>query len=519
MDTAQTLTSLLVTWAAERTDQPALLFQGQVLTYAQLAARSHSVADFLHGIGVGRHSRVAVLDKNHPSFFEILFGSISVGAVFVPLNFRLAGAELAYLLSDSGAEVLFVGPEYLELVSSLRDKLPSLRVVVPISDAEDGVYAEALRGTAEQRTRRPVPNAGADDIVMQMYTSGTTGQPKGALLSHRNLLAVMRQGLSWCSWRSGDRGMAPMPLFHIGGVGWSLVMMNAGLSVVLMREVDPLAMLRAVQQLKVSQLFVVPVILGAMLGCMQKGQFDVQSLRHVFYGASPINSSLLEQARSCLPCGLVQVYGLTEATGTLSVLTDADHRTGSEERLRSCGRAADGIEIRIVDDKGRAVPPRTMGEIICRSAQTMNAYFGQPEATAQAIRDGWLYTGDAGYLDEEGYLYICDRVKDMIISGGENIYPAEVESVLAAHPSIAEVAVIGIPDARWGESVLACVVCQPGALLDEAALIDWSRTRLAGYKIPRQMTLLPCLPRNASGKVLRRELRAPYWVGHTRQVI
>lgn len=511
-----TLTALLDRWVCERGEQIALYFQDRKLTFRDLQQRSRTAAGVLSQLGIGPGSRVAFLDRNHISFFELMFGALYLGATLLPLNFRLAPTELLYVLTDSDAELLFVSADYLPIVLSLRAHIPRLQRVIVIDESEGSEYSQ-LFVDAPRLSPVSLHHAELDDVAVQMYTSGTTGQPKGALLTHRGLWAVVEQGLGWCPWQSGDVGMAPMPLFHIGGCGWSLVMLHAGLSVVLLRDPDPLSLMRAVQRFRVTQMFVVPVLLSAMVNHPQRADFDLRSLRHLFYGASPISAEVLASALANLSCGFVQVYGLTEATGTLTFLSAEDH-LADRDRLRSCGRPGKDVTIRVIDAAGRDVPIGTVGEIIAKSPQVMAGYYNQPEATSLAIRDGWLYTGDAGYLDGDGYLYICDRVKDMIISGGENIYPAEVESVLSAHPAIADLAVIGIPDPQWGESVVACIVCKPGAHLELAELIQWARPRLAGYKIPRRIEMRTSLPRNASGKVLRRELRAPYWEDEKRQV-
>ena len=360
-----TLTALLDHWVCERGEQIALYFQDRKLTFRDLQQRSRTAAGVLSQLGIGPGSRVAFLDRNHISFFELMFGALYLGATLLPLNFRLAPTELLYVLTDSDAELLFVSADYLPIVLSLRAHIPRLQRVIVIDESEGSEYSQ-LFVDAPRLSPVSLHHAELDDVAVQMYTSGTTGQPKGALLTHRGLWAVVEQGLGWCPWQSGDVGMAPMPLFHIGGCGWSLVMLHAGLSVVLLRDPDPLSLMRAVQRFRVTQMFVVPVLLSAMVNHPQRADFDLRSLRHLFYGASPISAEVLASALANLSCGFVQVYGLTEATGTLTFLSAEDH-LADRDRLRSCGRPGKDVTIRVIDAAGRDVPIGTVGEIIAKS--------------------------------------------------------------------------------------------------------------------------------------------------------
>jgi acyl-CoA synthetase (AMP-forming)/AMP-acid ligase II len=309
-----------------------------------------------------------------------------------------------------------------------------------------------------------------------------------------------------------------MPQFHIAGSLTGLVGLYEGSRTVITRQPDPAEMLRIIPQERVSRMFVVPALLLFMLqtpGCQET---DFSSLKLVTYGASPIPLDLLREGMATLKCDFGHVYGLTEITGVATLLLPADHDPSNVERMRSCGKAISGVEVRVIGADGADLPPGEVGEIILRSAQVMKGYWNRPEANASAIRDGWFYTGDAGYFDADGYLYIHDRVKDMIISGGENVYPAEVETAMFGHPAVADVGVIGVPDARWGEAVKAIVVRKPGVGVTEAELIAYCRERIAHYKAPKSVDFAESLPRNPSGKILKRVLRAPYWEGRDRQV-
>jgi acyl-CoA synthetase (AMP-forming)/AMP-acid ligase II len=352
-----------------------------------------------------------------------------------------------------------------------------------------------------------------------MYTSGTTGHPKGAQLSHANLLTLMPVALrQFGTWHEGDVSLVCMPLFHIGGSGWALVGLYAGAESVLAREFNPAAILRTIEQFGVTKALFVPAMILFLLQTPQCATTNFSKLELIVYGASPAPVELIRNARKTFGCGFAQVYGLTETTGAITYLPPEDHSGASPERLKSCGKPMHGVEIKILDASRRELPPGEIGELVCRTPQIMLGYWNLPDATAATIRNGWLHTGDAGYMDRDGYVYIYDRVKDMIISGGENIYPAEIENALFGHPAIADVAVIGVPDGTWGEAVKAIVVRKPGAEVSAEELVDFARERIAGFKVPHLFDFVDALPRNASGKLLKRELRKPYWADQDRQV-
>jgi long-chain acyl-CoA synthetase len=306
-----------------------------------------------------------------------------------------------------------------------------------------------------------------------------------------------------------------MPLYHIGGCGWALAALTCGATAVVMREVIPPELLKVMVEQRVETAFLVPAVLLFMTQIPGVDQAEFSALKNVVYGASPISQDILRRSIETFGCRFTQVYGLTESTGAITALRHEDH---AGDRLLSCGRASFGNEIKAVDPTGQEVPSGEIGEIVYSGIGVMAGYWRRPQETEDAIRDGWLHTGDAGSIDEDGFIYIRDRIKDMIVSGGENIYPAELESVLAEHPAVADVAVIGVPDDRWGETVKAIVVRAGGATLGEEELISWSRERLAGYKRPRSVDFVDSIPRNPSGKILKRELREPYWTGLARRV-
>ena len=323
----------------------------------------------------------------------------------------------------------------------------------------------------------------------------------------------------WQEPVEGDVTLLAMPCFHISGTGTGISTMVAGSNSIVLPEYDPTRALDLIENYNISKIFLVPAAIQILLNHPRVKEVDFSRLKYVTYGASPIPLALMREAMEVLGCGFVQMYGMTETSGTIVALDPEDHVPEGSPRMRSVGKPLPGVEIRIIDEEGNDLPANTVGEIATRSSKNMSRYWNNPEATAEAIdAEGWLRTGDAGYLDEDGYLYIHDRVKDMIISGGENVYPAEVENALYGHPAIADVAVIGVPDERWGEAVKACVVLKAGEALSEADIIAHARTQIAGYKCPKSVDFIESLPRNPSGKILRRELRAPYWKGRTRAV-
>jgi long-chain acyl-CoA synthetase len=498
--------------------QVALTFEGKHTTYVALDARATQVANGLRAIASGPGTRVAVLAKNADQFFELLFGAAKAGQVLVPVNWRLAPAEAAYILNDAVAEVLFVSEEFFPLVTQIQAALPALRQVIACSGQHPEWESYTTWRERQDATDSAVAVTGSD-VVVQLYTSGTTGHPKGVQLTHANLLVALAGSDEYYPCTPADVSLVCFPQFHVAGVMFGLIGLYMGARTLITREPVPAEILRLIPAERVTITGFVPAVILFLLqtpGCQQT---DFSSLRRIGYGAAPIPLDLLTSAMATFQCAFVHVYGMTEAPGAVSVLSPEDHLLDSGPRLRSCGKPSATLSgLRIVDRAGLDVPTGEVGEIVLRSEQVMLGYWNQPEATASAIQDGWFHTGDAGYLDADGYLYLHDRIKDLIISGGENIYPAEVESALFGHPAVADVGVIGVPDARWGEAVKAVVVRQPDASVTEAELIAYCRERIAHYKAPKSVDFTDALPRNASGKILKRELRAPYWADRERQV-
>jgi long-chain acyl-CoA synthetase len=478
-----------------RPRHPAIRYDGRDLTYADLDDRSSRLAQALRALGVGVGSRVAYLDRTGPEVVELLFAAAKLGAVAVPLNWRLAAPELEAVLQDARPEVIIAGAGFADVVAG-HD---------PIVVGED---YEALLDAAAPVD--PEVAAAADDVVLQLYTSGTTAVPKGVLTTHRNLAAAAETSPYW-EFDADSVSLTPLPMFHIGGIGWAFLGLWNGATTVLIGDFDAEAVLDVLERQRVTNAVLVPTMLQRLTAVPGAVDRDYSALRSVAYGASPITTPVLKEALLTFRCSFYGIYGLTESTGGVVQLDPADHATeGPRERLlRSAGRPLPWVELRVVDPAtGEDRPAGETGEVWLRAPNVMRGYFERPAETAAALTaDGWLRTGDGGYLDEDGYLFLTDRVKDMIVSGGENVYPIEVEEVLARHPTVAEVAVVGVPDGRWGETVKAFVVLRPGREPSPEELVAFARERLAGYKLPRAFEFVEDLPRTASGKVLKRALR------------
>ncbi|MGH0033984.1 MAG: fatty acid--CoA ligase [Myxococcota bacterium] len=513
----KTIAEILRWRARQQPGGPALWHDQREISYGELDERSSRVANALVRSGVKPGDRVCVLDKSHDSFFEVMFGIAKAGAVYTPVNWRLAPPEIAFVVDDAAAPVLFVGPEFAAAVRQVEGDLGRVRQVVHFGGPENGWASYEAYRDAEQGVD-PQADGAEDDTAWQLYTSGTTGHPKGAEITHRNLTEVVAAGVvGFGGMQSGDSALICMPLYHIGGSGYALAAFYGGARLVVTREAEPGEILRLIGEQRISHGFFVPALLNFLLQHPGCAEADFTSLRAILYGASPIPEAVLKASIERFGCQFIQAYGLTETTGAVVLLPPDDHVPG-HPRLKACGLPIFGTRLEIRDAEGRPCPPGVVGEIAISGPMVMKGYWNRPEATASAIRDGWFHSGDAGYLDEDGYLYIHDRVKDMIVSGGENVYPAEVESVLSGHPQVADVAVIGVPDERWGETVMAVVVAAEGSDLTEDAVIDYCRDRLAGFKRPRSVDFVDALPRNPTGKILKRELREPYWQGRDRQV-
>jgi long-chain acyl-CoA synthetase len=496
--------------AAERGDAIAIRAGDRALSFAALDQRSSRLAQALRAHGVGPGDRVAYLDRTAPEVIELLFAVSKLGAVIVPMNWRLAAPELTAVIADSRAPVLIAGDGFAEAAGELIEgQAASTELVVVGNNGERGYE----RWLAAHDALDPGRRGENGDVVVQMYTSGTTGVPKGVMTTHRNLAAAAVTSPRW-EFDDESVSLTPLPMFHIGGIGWAFVGLWNGATTILVREFDPLAVLDSLEGRRVTNAVLVPTMLQMLCAVPDAPQRDFSALRSIAYGASPITTTILKAALRTFGCSLFGIYGLTETTGAITQLDPADHHPEGprEHLLRSAGKPYPWVELRIADPAtGASLPPREVGEVWLRAPNVTPGYFNRPEETRAALTpDGWLRTGDGGYLDEDCYLFLTDRIKDMIVSGGENVYPIEVEEALSQHADVLEVAVIGVPDERWVETVKALIVRRPGSSAGAEELIAFARERLAGYKLPRSIEFVDALPRTPTGKVLKRELRSRY---------
>ena len=509
-------------WAHRAPDRECVGDGTRTLTYAQVDEQADRFAHLLESLGVRDGDRFGVLAKNCLEWAPIYAGAFKAGAIPVPLNYRHHPREWLHPMTDSGATVFIAQDQYTAGVDEIRAELPGVEHFVLLDGPEQAgwrSYTDLLAAAPATRIGRHID---PDHTLYLMYTSGTTGKPKGAVLTQRAADANLTQIRTALSLHHTTRNLLTSPMFHTASAvnlfaGWA-----AGLTAYMIIDFDPDGCARFIDDEKITMVSLAPAMIQAMLvgsTALRERRFD--SLRTVLYGASAINEQTLRDILEIFRADFYQAYGQTEATALLTMLGPEDHRRaldGDSELLRSAGRPVVGVQLRVADENGADCPPGAVGEILARGPQVMSGYWNLPEATEQALAGGWLHTGDAGYFDDDGYLYVSDRVKDMIVSGAENVFPKEIEDVIYQLEGVAEAAVIGVPSERWGETVKAVVVPRSGATLTEDAVIAWCRGRLAGYKCPRSVDLAEALPRNASGKVLKRVLREPYWRGEARQV-
>jgi long-chain acyl-CoA synthetase len=494
----------------------ALAFGSRQLSFGQLDAISTRAHSALRHNGIKHADRVAYIGRNSTTVLEAMFGTLKARAVFVPINIRLAMPEMLAILRDTGPDFVFVESEFYEPLQPVLQTLGEVGRLC-IVDAHNGFDSWCSSAPQESVAEEPQD----DDILFELYTSGTTGEPKGVLLTNHNM-HVQRESESAVSkslwWRPDDVILAAAPMFNIGGINWALMGLARGATCVILQAFRPPEMLQAVQEFKVTQMFAVPAIIGDLCSLQRKRSSDIRSLRLIHYGSAPISAERLSDALELFGCGFAQHYGMTEGCGSKFILPPECHRGFHPEHLASCGRAMPGVQACVVDDDGDQLPSGVPGELWIEADSLAPGYRRRGIYEELPRHNGWYATGDVGVLDGEGYLTIIDRKKDMIVSGGANVYPAEVERVLAAHPHVRECAVIGVPDPKWGEAVKALVVPYPDLRPDGDAILKFLRESLADYKVPKSIELRDSLPRSPIGKLLKDVLREPYWRGRTRRV-
>ncbi|MCC5858863.1 MAG: long-chain-fatty-acid--CoA ligase [Ectothiorhodospiraceae bacterium] len=499
----------------------ATVFAGRRHTYAQFADRVARLAAGLRALGMQPGDRVGMLSLNSDRYLEYLYAVLWGGGVINPVNIRWSAQEVAYSLDDCDTRILLVDDAFSAYLPDLRAESRSLRTTVYAGDDEtpDGMHGyEALVGD-----HAPMDDAMRhdDDLAGIFYTGGTTGLPKGVMLSHRNLYSDALGTLAAGYRQPAVVGLHAAPLFHVGGIGLTVQLAARLATHVVIPQFTPEGVLEAVSAEGVGETFLVPTMLKRVVEHRSFSDFDTDSLGCVLYGAAPIDSTLLDRATRALPnADFIQLYGMTELSPVATLLPAWCHKPEGRKagKLLSAGKPVSTAELRIVDPEGRDVETGTVGEIAVRGPTVMQGYWNKPEQTEAALRDGWMHTGDAGYMDADGFLYVVDRLKDMVISGGENVYSVEVENAILKLPQVSACAVIGIPDEDLGERVHAAIVLKEGASLDFETLSRHCRSLIAGYKCPRSMELRDELPLSAAGKLLKFKLREPYWNARERQV-
>jgi acyl-CoA synthetase (AMP-forming)/AMP-acid ligase II len=498
-------------------ERTALVCEGQSRSYMELQDRVNRLANAMQALGVSQGDKVAIMALNSMEYVESYYATAKLGGVFVPLNYRAKQEEITYMCNNSAASVLLVGERYLDLCASIRADLETVKHVIGIDTKADGMlhYPELINNHEPDEIFTDVQDS---DPTIVIYTSGTTALPKGVVLTFLGMSVYVTNTVAPAD--PGDENpdvlLVSVPYYHVAGATTMLSSVWGGRKMVILPQFDPAAWLKAVQEHRVTHSFVVPTMLKRIMEHHDFDKTDLSSLKLVAYGAAPMPYEVISHAVKVMPCGLMNAYGQTESTSSLTFLGPEDHKIPEEEgperdkalqRLRSVGKPMDDIIVAIMDPDGNILPPGEEGEIVAQGPRVMSGYLNREEETSAAIKDGWLHTGDVGWMDEEQYLYITGRTKDLIIRGGENIAPGEIENVLQQHPAVEDAAVIGVPDVEWGEEVKAIVILKHGAKVTDEELQAFVKERLASFKVPKYFTYVGELPRNYLGKVLKNELR------------
>lgn len=493
-------------------------------TWEEFDQRTDALARGLAGLGVQRGDRVSVLMLNCHRYLELYYACARMGAVIVPLNIRLARAEIVFILNDSGSKALIVDQTFATHASG-RESFATVEHIVYIGDTlpEGMIHYEDVVSKGSHMLESVDQTMEDDDLAGLFYTGGTTGRAKGVMLSHKNVVSNAIHVTMAAAYNEKDTYLHAAPMFHLADAGSTFALTMVGARHVFIPMFNPELVLKMIEQEKVTLTLLVPTMINMVLNHPNAAKYNLASLKRLGYGASPMPVELLKKGLTTWGQVFAQGYGLTEAAPLLTGLDTWDHQPdgtpGQIRRLSSVGREVLGVEVRVVNADGSDVQPGEIGEIIARGPNIMQGYWHMPEATAAAIVDGWLHTGDLATVDEDNYIYIVDRAKDMIISGGENIYSVEVENALYTHPAVLEAAVIGIPHENWGEAVHAVIVLKPNMQASAEELIEHTRQQIAGYKVPRSLEFYTdALPKSGAGKILKRDLREKYWTGQSRNV-
>lgn len=500
-----------------------MVYEGdRTFTYREIFDRARRLAGGLKKMGIKKGMRVGALMFNHYRWYDLYYGLSAAGCILVPLNYRLAGPEILYQLNDSGCKMMIFDPEFVKVVEDIRGSLKTVEHFVftgkemPFSGAID--YDNLLDAEPFEE------DVTEDDVFGIYYTGGTTGLAKGVILTHKNIIANAFNLCVHTKLSSDHLAMHAAPMFHLADGASNFAVTLAGGQHTSVKAFDPLAVLKAIQRYKVTCALMVPTMINMLINHPDVGKYDLSSMKLIWYGASPISPDVLKRAMDVFKCDFCQLYGMTEAGPIVTVLLPEDHCINSDDpksarKLRSAGRVITGVQMRIVDRDGNDTKPGGIGEVHARGNNIMPGYWAKPIESEEVLtREGWYQTRDLAEIDDEGYIYIVDRAKDMIISGAENIYTVEVENAIYKHQSVLEVAVVAVPDDRWGEAVKACVVLKPGMSAKEEDIINFCKTQIASYKCPKSIDFLDAIPKSGAGKILKRELREKYWKGHVRRV-
>lgn len=501
-------------------DQELIVFEGTRLTYASALDRVRRLATSLQALGVKPGDRVAALQTNSNQFIETYYATATVGATFVPLNYRAKQPEIEYMVTAADVKVLFVGSRYVDQIKQLQPKFTSVKHYVAMEGSSPGML-DFEKLVADGSPDIDDAEVDESDVTILMYTSGTTSLPKGVMLTYGDFTNYVVGTVEMADGTDRGTSLLCAPLYHIAGTANIMTAIWAGRKIVVLKQFDTKEWLEAVHKEKVTHAFVVPTMMKQLIDHPDFSKYDMSSLQNLSYGGAPMPFPVIRKAIESFPpgTGFVNAFGQTETTSTLTVLGPADHRLDGPpaevernlKRLTSVGLPLPDVEVQVLDDDNKPLPANEIGEVVIRTPRVMKGYAGQESATAALLdADGWLHTRDMGYLDEDGYVYLVGRKDDIIIRGGENIAPAEIEAVLHAHPSVDEAAVIGVPDVDWGQKIAAFVALRPGKTASDGELSDFCKQRLASFKKPEIIRFVEALPKNPLGKILKKELKAQF---------